>query len=253
MNASLRKTGALFMKDVADFFKNPTMLVVSLMPIAFMLLYRFMIGDATADAGLTPEQQAFADKEVLKFMLGTALCLTVGMAGSMTIIYGIAEEKEKHTLRTLMLANVTAGNVLAAKTLLALVVIVAVEAACFFAAGGQMQWFGTYLALGVLGALPLILVSLVLGLASRDQTTAGVFGVPLLLLAMIPMFELANETIAKISVYTPCGGIYKLMGMAIDGSVTFDEALMPLAVTAAWIVVGAILFAVLYKKLTRDN
>ena len=53
MNAAMRKTGALLAKDIVDLFKNPTMLVVCLMPVAFMALYTFMIGDATSDAGIT--------------------------------------------------------------------------------------------------------------------------------------------------------------------------------------------------------
>lgn len=253
MNASTRKIGALLHKDFADFFKNPTMLVVSLMPIAFMLLYRFIIGDMSGDQGLSPEQVTAADHEILKFLLGTALCLTIGMAGSMTVIYGIAEEKEKHTLRTLTLANVSAGQIVVAKSVLALAVIAVVEAASFFAAGGQMEHFGIYMLLGVVGALPVVLVALVLGLASRDQATAGVYGVPVLLLTMVPMMGMSSPEIERIAQFTPCGGIYDLMGMAMDGSLNGSDVAMSVAVTLAWIAVGAVLFAVMFKRLTRDN
>ncbi len=253
MNASTRKIGALLSKDFADFVKNPTMLVASLMPIAFMLLYRFIIGSVTADEGLTPDQQAAAWHEVLKFLLGTALCLTIGMAGSMTVIYGIAEEKEKHTLRTLMLANVGAGQVVVAKSLLAIVVIAAVEAACFLAAGGDADWFGPYMLLGVFGSVPVILISLVLGLASRDQATAGVFGVPVLLLTMVPMLGQSSAEVARIAEFTPCGGIYRMMGMVMDGSISGADAMMPIAVTLAWAAVGAALFVILFKRLAKDN
>lgn len=253
MNASLRKIGALLQKDFSDFFKNPTMLVVSLMPIAFMMLYRFMIGDVAADQGLSAEQASAASREVLKFLLGCALCLSIGMAGSMTVIYGIAEEKEKHTLRTLMLANVSAGQVVVAKSVLALVVIAVVEAGSFFAAGGELEWLGAYMALGIAGALPVVLVALVLGLASRDQATAGVYGVPVLLLTMVPIFGMTSPDIARVAEFTPCGGIYNLMGMVMDGAINGSDALMPVAVTLAWVVAGAALFAVMFKRLTRDN
>ena len=56
MNAAMRKTGALLAKDFADLFKNPTLLVVCLLPIAFMALYTFMVGDATMNIdGITPD------------------------------------------------------------------------------------------------------------------------------------------------------------------------------------------------------
>ena len=119
MNAAMRKTGALLAKDFADLVRNPTMLVVCLMPIGFMALYLFMIGDATS--GLDAEAQSAVDPIVKQFILGSSLCMTVGMVCTMTVLYGIAEEKEKRTLRTLMLANVGASQVVASKAVVSLV------------------------------------------------------------------------------------------------------------------------------------
>lgn len=253
MNAAMRKTGALLAKDLLDLFKNPTMLVVCLLPIAFMALYSFMVGDVTGDAGITAEQREAVDPVIHQFMLGSSLCMAVGMVCTMTVLYGIAEEKEKHTLRTLMLANVGASQVVASKAAVALVASTVVNAVCFFVAGGEASMLGAYLALGVAGALPVILFSLVLGLASRDQMTAGVYSVPVLLVTLVPMFGMANESVAKVAHWMPMGGVYDLIGLAVQGDLMSQEALAPLAVTAAWIVVGAVVFAVLFKRLARDN
>lgn len=253
MNAAMRKTGALLAKDFADLFKNPTLLVVCLLPIAFMALYSFMIGDAAGGSDLTAEQQEAVDPVISQFMLGSSLCMTLGMVCTMTVLYGIAEEKEKRTLRTLMLANVGASQVVASKAVVALVASTVVNAVCFFVAGGEPGMLGAYLALGVVGSLPVILFSLVLGLASRDQMTAGVYSVPVLLVALVPMFGMANETIEKASHWLSTGGVYDLIGLAMDGRLLSQDALAPLGVTLAWIVVGAVVFAALFKKLARDN
>lgn len=253
MNAAMRKTGALLAKDFADLFKNPTLLVVCLLPIAFMALYSFMIGDAAGGSDLTAEQQEAVDPVISQFMLGSSLCMTLGMVCTMTVLYGIAEEKEKRTLRTLMLANVGASQVVASKAVVALVASTVVNAVCFFVAGGEPGMLGAYLALGVVGSLPVILFSLVLGLASRDQMTAGVYSVPVLLVALVPMFGMANETIEKASHWLPTGGVYDLIGLAMDGRLLSQDALAPLGVALAWIVVGAVVFAALFKKLARDN
>ena len=253
MNAALRKTGALLAKDLADLFKNPTMLVVCLLPIAFMALYSFMVGDAAGGSDLTAEQQEAVGPVIGQFMLGSSLCMTVGMVCTMTALYGIAEEKEKRTLRTLMLANVGASQVVASKAVVALVASAAVNAVCFFVAGGEPGMLGAYLALGIVGSLPIILFSLVLGLACRDQMTAGVYSVPVLLVALVPMFGMANETIEKVSHWLPTGGVYDLIGLAVGGRLFSSDALAPLAVTAAWAAVGAVVFAALFKKLARDN
>ena len=253
MNAAMRKTGALLAKDFADLFKNPTLLVVCLLPIAFMALYSFMIGDAAGGSDLTAEQQEAVDPVISQFMLGSSLCMTLGMVCTMTVLYGIAEEKEKRTLRTLMLANVGASQVVASKAVVALVASTVVNAVCFFVAGGEPGMLGAYLALGVVGSLPVILFSLVLGLACRDQMTAGVYSVPVLLVALVPMFGMANETIEKVAHWLPTGGVYDLIGLALNGNLLSQDALAPLGVTVAWIVVGAVVFAALFKKLARDN
>lgn len=253
MNAAMRKTGALLAKDFADLFKNPTLLVVCLLPIAFMALYAFMVGDATNDASLAAEQKGAVNLVIQQFMLGSSLCMAVGMVCTMTVLYGIAEEKEKRTLRTLMLANVGASQVVASKTIVALVASTVVNAVCFFVAGGQPDMLGVYLVLGIMGSLPIILFSLVLGLACRDQMTAGVYSVPVLLVALVPMFGMANEAIEKVAHWLPTGGVYDLIGLALNGNLLSQDALAPLAITAAWIVVGAVLFAALFKRLARDN
>ena len=125
--------------------------------------------------------------------------------------------------------------------------------ACFFIAGGDVSWLGSYMALGLVGSIPVVLVSLVLGLACRDQMTAGFYSVPVLLVALVPLFGMADENLARIASLTPLGGIYDLMGMAVDGTLISSGALSPLAVTAAWIAAGCILFAALFKRVSRDN
>ena len=179
--------------------------------------------------------------------------MAVGTVCTMTVLYGIAEEKEKHTLRTLMLANVGASQVVASKAAVALVASTVVNAVCFFVAGGEASMLGAYLALGVAGALPVILFSLVLGLASRDQMTAGVYSVPVLLVTLVPMFGMANESVAKVAHWMPMGGVYDLIGLAVQGNLVSQEAFAPLAVTAVWIVAGAVVFAALFRRLARDN
>ena len=179
--------------------------------------------------------------------------MAVGMVVSMVLIYGIAEEKEKHTLRTLMLANVSAGEVAISKGAVALTSVVCVSTACFFIAGGAPALLPAHLVLTVLGSVPIILVSLVLGLASRDQMTAGFYSVPVLLVALVPSFSVVNKTIQTVAAVTPLGGVYNLLGLAADGTLFTPEALMPLAITLAWIVAGSTAFAALYRRLARDN
>ena len=243
MEAALRKTGALLGKDLKDLVKNPTVLLGCLLPVGFIALYSQTMGDASGEA---------ADAAHLQF-LAMGLFMTVGVAGCMTALYTIAEEKEKHTLRTLMLANVSAAQVIASRAVVSLAAIVIAQAACFAVLRAPIDLLAPYLLLGILSGLPVVMLSLVLGLASRDQMTAGVYSIPLVLVAFLPLFAPLNETLAKVTPYCPTGGVLELLVLAADGALFTADALQPLAVTFAWIAVGAAVLALLYKRLARDN
>lgn len=57
----------------------------------------------------------------------------------------------------------------------------------------------------------------------------------------------------KISVSMSSGGMSKLVELMMQGNLMTSDAVLPLAVTLVWTVVCAILFVVLFKRLTRDN
>lgn len=243
MEATLRKTGALLGKDAKDLLKNPTMVVSCLMPIAFMALYGQMSSAPTGESG-----------EFWSLYLQTmALCMTAGMVGSMTILYAIAEEKEKNTLRTLMLANVGSGQILASRALVSFITIAAVDVACYLVLKAPLDGLLPYLAIGLLGSVPIVMISLLLGMAARDQMTAGVYSIPIVLVAMLPGFAQINDALSKAAPYFPTGGTEKLLTLAAEGSLFTVDAVQPLMVTVVWIAASILAFALLYKRLSCDN
>ena len=179
------------------------MILCVLMPVGFAVFYRFFIGDMglagslRGDGGLGASPQVTSVVQYI--VLSMSLCLSIGMGASVSLIYGLAEEKEKHTLRTLMLANVSAEQLMLAKGFVAFVLTIATELVCFAVSGAPWSLAGWYLLLGSVGAVPVILVSLVVGLASRDQMTAGLYSVPVLLLTMAPIFGSFSEGIRAVA------------------------------------------------------
>ena len=248
----LRKVGVLCAKDFTDMLKNPTMLVMCAFPVAFVLLYRYMMGRALG--GVFAEGAAEAGTFLATFLLSTALSMTVGMVTCTTVIYGLSEEKEKHTLRTLMLANVSAGQILLSRLILSLVATVVVAAVCFvLIPGAPMGLCTPYLVVCVLGGVPVALLSMVAGLAARDQMTASLYGVPLMLVCLLPMMTSFDEGLSVVARFAPTGGAAKLLELAMADRLFTADALLPLGVTLAWIAVGVAVFAALYKRLLRDN
>lgn len=250
MSMALRKLGALIGKDTRDILKNPTMVICLILPVAFIALYRFLLGDAATSIDAEGGEAATF---LHYFVLFTALCMSIGLVGSMTLVYGIAEEKEKHTLRTLMLANVSAGHIALAKGLVSLAAIMIVAGACFATAGTQLTLLAPYLALCALGSVPVILLSLVLGMASRDQMTAGLYGMPIVIAAVAPIMGVYDDIVGTVVGFLPTGGIAKLLELSARGGLWSQDALPPLAITLAWIVAGVAVYKLLYLNLARDN
>ena len=257
MEATLRKVRVLMGKDLADLVKNPSMLISLALPVGFSLVTRYALANASdqvAAAATSAAALSRADQVLRTFTLTSALAMAIGMVVGMTVVYGIAEEKEKHTLRTLMLANVSVGEIVASRALVALGATLAVATASFFVVGtAGVELLPAYLAVGALGALPIILISLVFGLASRDQMTAGFYSVPVVLISLAPIFGMYNEGASSVVRWLPTGGMNELMGLLVEGRLMSLDALLPLGVTLAWTVAGGAVFAALFRRLIRDN
>ena len=227
MEATLRKTGALLGKDLKDVVKNPTMLVCCLLPVGFMLFYKNAVG-----GGMEGEQaEAFSS-----MLVSWSLLFTATMVASMATLNAIAEEKEKHTLRTLMLANVSAEQMLASRGLVTL-----------------LASLPAFLTIGVAGSVPIVLLSLLLGLVARDQMSAGVLSMPILIAGIAPMFAQMVDGLSDIAPYLPTGGMNELGLLLARGELFSPDAIVPVATTLAWVAVAAVAFTLLYRRLARDN
>lgn len=243
----MRKVGALISKDFTDLLKNPTMVVSCVLPVGFALIYRFMWADMGVDA------QPGAADFMTRMLLTTALCMAVGMVCTLTVVSGIAEEKEKHTLRTLMLANVSAEQMLASRGLVTLLAIGVVDAACYLVIGQPPAGLPAFLAIGMAGSVPIVLLSLLLGLVARDQMSAGVLSMPILIAGIAPMFAQMVDGLSDIAPYLPTGGMNELGLLLARGELLSPDAIVPVATTLAWVAVAAVAFALLYRRLARDN
>ena len=255
MNAALRKTCALTSKDLADLFKNPGMAVCLVIPVALVFFQVMMIGDTGSEvAAAHPEASAM----IASTFLQSALCMSIAMIGSMAVLYSLAEEKEKHTLRTLILSNVSAGQIMVAKAVVGTLAIVLVAAVCFGVVWHQLPGVNAallpaYLLLVLAGSATVVVPSLVLGLACRDQMTASFYSVPVVMLSLAPIFGAYGEGLGTVVLFAPTGGVAKLLDMAVMGTFSWGDAVLPLVVTAAWVVAGAVAFKLLYRRLVRDN
>lgn len=240
MKISIRKTGTIYRKDIVDYLKNPALCMATVVPVLFVLLYRYLeIGISTGD-----KQQ---------WLLNIGMLINTTMGGLMISGTSIAEEKEKHTLRTLRLSNVSGVEFCLAKILSGFTLTFAGGIIIFFITGVAVNQFPVYLICTFLGGLSVIMLSAWMGLVSRDQMTCGVYQVPIMLLVIMPgALGGMNKIMEKLAEVTPMSAMVRMYHKMRAGGVA-NEYLGELAVILIWSILGAVLFGITYHKQEVDN
>ncbi|MDR0896465.1 MAG: ABC transporter permease [Oscillospiraceae bacterium] len=229
MSISPVKLWALLKKDIKDTLKNPQCLLMMGLPLVFALLYQSM------DLGMPGE-----------YVLMLCLLMNMSITGVSCMAMMIAEEKEKYTLRTLMLSNVSAAEFLLSKALVVLGITELGSLLIFFITGSDAALLPRYLAVTIATCLCLLILGALVGIISKNQMTTGIFAAPAMLILMLPpMLAEIDATYLQVARFTPTYSMVNLL---------FKEGdrLFSIAVLAGWIVLSALLFALAYRRKRLD-
>ena len=224
----MRNIFIIFKKQLKDTLKNKTVLIQFLMFPVMTLIFENTIK-------IEGMQDLFFTK-LFSFMF-------VGMAPLTATAAIISEEKEKNTLRVLMMANIKPRQYIAGIGLY-------VWSICMIGAGAMATGFkgrdiATYLIIMGIGFILSILVGACVGIYARNQMMANSIFIPvMLLLAFLPMIAMFNSKVEKAA-----GFLYTQQLRTVMDKMSFDalgrDSLIILAVNAVLVVV---LFFVLFKR-----
>lgn len=113
MNISIARIQAIFMKDYKEFSRNYAISIMVFVPIVMAFLYRM--------EGIEPAQQ-----------LLFPLAFTFGMVTAFVQAALIAEEKERNTLRSLLLSPASLADILIGKSALVSAISAMIIAVCCY-------------------------------------------------------------------------------------------------------------------------
>lgn len=239
MDVSVRKIGVLFKKDFLDILKNISISISCIMPVFFAILYKYLFSDMGIPEG---------------YLLTLILALNLTMGAVMIPATSIAEEKEKHTLRTLMLSNVSGFEFCMSKMLVTSVFMIITNIIIFLLLGVELSVLPPFLLVTVIGSVPVIVLGAVVGLAARDQMTAGVYEIPLMLVFLLPtIFSQMNHTAEIIAKVTPCNAVVELVANVVNKQLFSSDSAFYFVVVLIWIVAAVGLFIVLFRRKGFDN
>lgn len=224
----MKNIKAVFIKQMLDTVKNKTVFIQFLMfPIMALIM------ENTVKIEEMPEH----------FFAKLFSVMFIGMAPLSSMSAIISEEKEKNTLRALMMSGVKPWQYLVsagAYIFVACMVGISVFAALCEYKGRELAIFILCTAFGIILSE---LAGAAIGIFSKNQMAATSLTLPIMMIfSFSPMLSMFNETVKKISGITYLQQISNILnGMS-------EISAKSIIVIAANFAVGLVLFAAAYKK-----
>ena len=161
----------------------------------------------------------------------------------------IAEEKEKNTLRTLILSPATMGEILLGKSLLSLLITIMTILLCVQITGYVPKHVELF-ALALIGSrLFYLALGTVLGLITKSVMEASVVVLPIMFIfdfgTMLETLA-SNNAYLKLLEYLPNLQLLRLAELLEQQK--FTSLGLPLLVIGIWSVLGILLAVLLYQK-----
>ncbi|NFB54911.1 ABC transporter permease [Clostridium botulinum] len=243
MDFSIRRINALLKKEIKDFAKNMNVSVMYLLPIMFSIIYSKLL-------------RSNSTNDVMNTINILILCvgMNISLISSMVISMLIAEEKEKNTLRTLILSAVSPWEFLAGKVLITFLVSEVINIVIFFSIGCDIQYLGKYILITTLVLFSMIEIGAIIGIISPNQMATGVFNMPVVMIFfVIPMFAEVNKTIETIAKFLPSYHMNIMIARLFKGETFGIESTRSIAIILAWIIIALIAFAFTYSRRGLDK
>lgn len=226
----MKNISVIFLKQLKDTLKNKAILIQFVMfPIMAVIM------ENTVKFEDMPE----------KFFVKLFSVMFVGMAPLTCISAIISEEKEKNTLRTLMMSNVKPLEYLCGiggYVWLMCMAGTAVFAVCGGFTGVSLVKFVAVMAAGVILSE---LIGGVIGIFSKNQMSATSVTVPVMMIfSFLPMLSMFNDKIEKVANLT----YTQHLSVLINGLGTASIEAKNLLIPAINLLIAAVLFAAAFKK-----
>lgn len=233
----MRKLCAIMdVKTRALFSKNYIIMPIFSLGFTFLMsvIYGKMAGDSAVPNG---------------YVAALGMLMNISMMGIYCTAAGLAEEKEKNTLRTLMTSSVNGLEFFLGSFIPVVVMSEIVNILCVFIARFEMspaQW-GVYAAVTTTVTAISTVVGMVFGIFTKNQISASTVTTPaILVFMMVPMFSGISGTLEKISGFFFTGIAFNAMANINMGLPATDAK--DIVILAAELVISVVLFLALYRK-----
>ncbi len=221
---------AIFKKQLKDTLRNKTVLIQFVM---FPVMTLIMTNAITIQE--MPEN----------FFVILFATMYIGMAPLTSIASIISEEKEKNTLRVLIMSNVKPHEYLLGIGSYVWFACMLGGAVICTAGGYNLQTSFKFMGILAIGILTSLLIGAIIGVWSKTQMMATSITVPVMMIfSFVPMLSLFNRTIEKIARVLYSEQISRMLNQIDSLRLNVEN----IGVIGLNILIAAILFIIIFKK-----
>jgi len=235
MMISWKRVNAILQKDFKDFSRNFAVSTVIFIPI--------ILGAFFARTGVNSLETHFL-----------LINMTFGMVASFVQCCLIAEEKEKNTLRGLMLSPASTTEILGGKGLLTFIMTMIVVFFTAYLAEYKPANFAVIAVAIVLSSLFYIALGTLLGLYSKSVMEASVIVMPVIIVFSLGSFiTVAAEKYPVLQVATYLPNIQLIeVATKVEAGASFAGVIGELAIILGWVIAAIILTVIIFRKRMVD-
>lgn len=226
----MRSMTAVLWKQIKDTFKNKEILIQFLMfPIMTVIMERFINIDGMPENYFTN-------------LFGV---MFVGMAPLTSTASIIAEEKEKNTLRALLMSNVKPWEYIVGVGLYIWCICMVGAGVIGYAGGHTGEMYARFMLIMGIGILVSMLMGAAIGTWSKTQMQATSVTVPVMMVfSFLPMLAMFHDGIKKVARVTYSQQIQILMNQLGTSEIGVEQ----IGVICANMLVAVVVFVLAYKK-----
>ncbi|MBD8005491.1 ABC transporter permease [Bacillus norwichensis] len=235
MTFSWRRVNAILKKDYKDFSRNYAVSIVIFLPPILAALYGRM-GIDSIEVHYMIFNMAFA------------------MVGAFVQCCLIAEEKEKNTLRGLMLSPATTAEILSGKSLLSFFSTILVITLSAFFVDYYPKSIGIIAVAFILSTLFYLGLGTLLGLYAKSVMEASVLILPFIVIFSAGTFvtSLAKTyPILKVAKYLPNTQLLEV-ATKVENNAGFADVILNLGIIFVWIIIISALAVIVFRKRMVD-
>ncbi len=226
----MKEIAAVFLKQINETVKNKTVLIQFLMfPILTLIM------ENTIKIEGMPEH----------FFAKLFAVMFVGMAPLTCVASIISEEKEKNTLRALVMSNVKPYQYLIGISLYVWLMCMFGVFILAWSSGLQHTDFMMFVIFLALGIIVSEIIGAIIGIVCHNQMSATSITVPVMMIfSFLPMLSLFNNTIKAIARFTYSQQISLLISEISNGN-NFTEGIIVVLIN---LIVTVIIFFIAFRK-----